>query len=121
MVSLESLLGPAVQPDGLLDNSGTLNDLIRYYAQVDGQEQLTIFLTENYRGHPSFLMMPSSFFYFDRLRSAKVPDSSNLNFWCKQLRKLESLTVPASSLPDASDQIHRQTTWPIHFRGVEGK
>jgi len=128
----ESLLGPAVQHDSLLDNAGSLDDLIRYYAQVDGQEQLTIFLTENYRGHPSFLMMPSSFFYFDRLRSAKVPDPPNLAFWVDRLRKVEALTSPVadsietpgtgvtSPMSDMFAQIHRQTTWPMHFRGVKG-
>mmetsp|Transcript_32843 Transcript_32843/g.79481 ORF Transcript_32843/g.79481 Transcript_32843/m.79481 type:complete len:354 (+) Transcript_32843:580-1641(+) len=134
----ESLLGPTVQPGSLLDNAGSLTDLIRYYANVDGQEQLTIFLTENYRGHPSFLMMPSSFFYFDRLRSAKAPDIDALTYWCEKLRMVEDLSMPvAVSLsekhpsplnnqpPDKSmfgmfARIHRQTTWPIHFRGVKG-
>lgn len=107
-------------------------DLIRYYASVDGQEQLTIFLTENYRGHPSFLMMPSSFFYFDRLKSSKETDLSGQTFWCDLLRKVEDLSSPVdisiitpdadrkSPMVDVFAQIHRQTTWPIHFRGVKG-
>jgi len=127
----ESLLGPKVQPDNLID-SGGLMDLIRYYANVDGQEQLTVFLTENYRGHPSFLMMPSSFFYYDRLRSAKAPDMDASAFWIQKLREVEQLSSPVSvsildrndgSSPTASSnfaRISRQTTWPIHFRGVTG-
>jgi len=125
----ESLLGPT---DSLPENAESLNDLIRYYANVDGQEQLTIFLTENYRGHPSFLMMPSSFFYFDRLRSAKAQDQANIAYWCDKLRKVEALSSPvdvsieppgtgvAWPESDMFAQICRQTTWPLHFRGVNG-
>lgn len=120
----ESLLGPEKQT---ADNAESLSDLIRYYAEIDGQEQLTIFLTENYRGHPSFLMMPSSLFYFDRLQSVKAPDFANLSSWCEKLRKVEALAsridVRVESSPDANvqfTQIYRQTTWPLHFRGVEG-
>lgn len=121
----ESLLGPTVQPN----SAASLTDLIKYYASVDGQEQLTIFLTENYRGHPSFLMMPSALFYYDRLRSVKAPDPDNIAFWCDKLRKVEALSFPTSDSidsPTASvcekfSQVHRQTTWPIHFRGVMGE
>ena len=125
----DSLLGPTKQPDYLLDG-GSLTDLIRYYASVDGQEQLSIFLTQNYRGHPSFLMMPSSFFYFDRLRSAKSPDQETITFWCDKLRKVEALSSPVDVTFDSSTnnggldpfaQIRRQTTWPMHFRGVKGQ
>lgn len=120
----ESLLG-AVRRNS---HASSLTDLIKYYASVDGQEQLTIFLTENYRGHPSFLMMPSSLFYFDRLSSAEAQDPDTLAFWCDKLRKVEDLSAPTCDvfdLPTASmsekfSQIHRQTTWPIHFRGVMG-
>ena len=125
-----SLLGPSEQSDSLLgDGSGSLTDLIRYYATVDGAEQLTIFLVENYRGHSSFLMMPSSFFYFDRLRSAKVPDLESNSYWCNKLRQVEALSTPLDitiQSPSESDRdnifahIHRQRTWPIHFRGVKG-
>ena len=127
-----SLLGPSEQSDSLLgDGSGSLTDLIRYYATVDGAEQLTIFLVENYRGHSSFLMMPSSFFYFDRLRSAKVPDLESNSYWCNKLRQVEALSTPLditiqspnNSGPGADNMfahIHRQRTWPIHFRGVKG-
>ena len=123
----ESLLGPAAQVDSL-DN---VSDLIRYYASVDGQEQLTVFLTENYRGHPSFLMMPSSFFYYDRLRSAKHQDLDAFSFWCDQLRKVESLSSPLSAespdlggvspMFDMFAQVHKQTTWPVHFRGFRAE
>jgi superfamily I DNA and/or RNA helicase len=88
----ESLLGPMAQPDYL--STGSLSDLIRYYANVDGQEQLTIFLTQNYRGHPSFLMMPSAFFYFDRLESARDPNPDTNSYWCNKLRAVEALSRP---------------------------
>ena len=92
---------------------------------------MTIFLTENYRGHPSFLMMPSSFFYFDRLRSAKTLNLSENQYWLDLLRKVEALTTPVSfSIETPGDnspipermfaQIHHQR-WPIHFRGVKGE
>lgn len=133
----ESLLGPSTHPNSLLDTNSSLNDLIRYYASVDGQEQLTVFLTENYRGHPSFLMMPSSFFYYDRLRSSKMIDADSLASWCNRLRVVEDLSGrmgvametmenldnserSSSPLIDMFCQIKRQTTWPIHFRGVKG-
>ncbi|KAL7544409.1 hypothetical protein ACHAWF_007792 [Thalassiosira exigua] len=127
----ESLLGPTDQPDSLLHDASSITDLIRYYASVDGQEQLTVFLTENYRAHPSFLMMPSSFYYFDRLKSAKKPDPDALAFWCVMLRKVEAMTSRVdvsiespdgrtSPMTDMFSRIKRQTTWPIHFRGVKG-
>ncbi len=54
----QHMLGPIRLPDSLFDETASsLMDLIRYYATVDGQEQLTIFLTDNYRGHPGFLMV----------------------------------------------------------------
>ena len=48
-------------------------DLIRYYATVDGQEQLTIFLCENYRGHPSFLMVRQTKVVFHQLSFSWSP------------------------------------------------
>lgn len=124
----KSLLGPTIQSR---DDVESITDLIKYYTNIDGQERLTIFLTQNYRGHPSFLMMPSSFFYFDRLTSVKAKTSATLAYWCDKLRNVEALSYPVkvSILPDANDnvsksgsfsQIHRQTSWPIHFRGVKG-
>jgi hypothetical protein len=120
----ESLLGPT---DQLNSNASSLTDLIRYYASVDGNQLLSIFLTENYRGHASFLMIPSALFYYDRLRSVKMLNPDNLAFWYNKLRKVEALCIPTTDLidsPTASEkfsQVHRQTTWPIHFRGVRGK
>lgn len=121
-------------PDTLnsLDGPGSsLLDLIRYYANIDGQEQLTIFLTENYRGHPSFLMMPSALFYYDRLRSVKNSGLDSLSYWIERLRSVEALTTrvdvaieTSGSCQDKMDiyrQVHRQTKWPIHFRAVKGK
>ena len=115
-----------------LDGPGTsLLDLIRYYHSIDGQEQLTIFLTENYRGHPAFLMMPSALFYYDRLKSAKDLDLDSISYWVERLRPVEALsnrvemTIESSvSYQDDMNiyrQVHRQSNWPIHFRAVKGK
>ncbi len=122
-----SLLGPNFQSR---DNVESIADFIRYYVRIDGHEQLTIFLTQNYRGHPSFLMMPSSFFYYDRLTSANTKDSVTIDYWCSMLRNIEALSQPlgvsvlntlSTSKPDAFSQVYRQTSWPVHFRGVIGR
>jgi hypothetical protein len=54
-----------------LDNVCTIQDGIQYSFQKEGQDYLT-FLTRSYRGHMSFLMMPSTLFYFDKLQGAKT-------------------------------------------------
>ena len=55
------MLGPSL---------GQMDDWLTYSLIRDVQEQLAIFLTRNYRGHPAFLMMPSVLFYSDKLQSA---------------------------------------------------
>ncbi|KAL7516520.1 LOW QUALITY PROTEIN: hypothetical protein ACHAWX_001531, partial [Stephanocyclus meneghinianus] len=133
----QHILGPIRLPDSLFDETASsLMDLIRYYATVDGQEQLTIFLTQNYRGHPGFLMMPSSFFYFDRLRCANEMNAKDLNFWQSRLREIEALSRPLlHPFRDEDEdfmhykfvkknpyfQVHKQSKWPIHFLGVRGE
>ncbi len=124
----QSLLGPNVQSREYVES---IADLIRYYASIDGQEHLTVFLTKNYRGHPSFLMMPSAFFYYDRLTSANMKDPATIDYWCSILRNVEALSQPlgasflntsvSASKPDAFSQVYRQTAWPVHFRGVIGR
>jgi hypothetical protein len=119
----ENMLGP---------NLVQMEDWLQYSFERDGQEQLSIFLTTNYRGHASFLMMPSALFYGDRLLSAgtdkdQVDGPTN---WCEKLRVVEHLSEPASisithganiqSLPDALE-LRKQLSWPMHFRGVVGK
>ncbi len=121
-------------PDTLKSLDGPVSsilDLERYYMNIDGQEQLTVFLTENYRGHPSFLMMPSALFYYDRLKSAKGVGLDSLSYWIDRLRSVESLSKRAemtfessSSRVDIMDnyrRVHCQSKWPIHFRAVKGK
>jgi superfamily I DNA and/or RNA helicase len=96
-----------------------------------------VFLTVNYRGHASFLMMPSSLFYFDKL---EVVDGHSTTDWISKLRCVEALSKPVTELalkwnqcsvssvsaPGWSArespilQFRRQETWPIHFRGVVG-
>lgn len=126
------ILGPDIMAGPLsLDGPGSsLLDLIRYYANIGGQEQLTVFLTENFRGHPSFLMMPSSLFYYDRLKTAKNLGLDSLSYWVERLRAVEALTnsvemeITEQSCQDEMHHyrtVHRQTWWPIHFRAVKGK
>lgn len=96
-----------------------------------------IFLTVNYRGHASFLMMPSSLFYYDKLESIEKQDTP---VWASKLRNVEALSKPASGLAILWDticgilptnawtcadltaiQVRRKENWPVHFRGVVGQ
>jgi hypothetical protein len=98
----------------------------------------SVFLTANYRGHVSFLMMPSSLFYFDKLQ---VVGSDCAIDWISKLRCVEALSSPVTGLalkwnqysPSLVStpgwklldptilQLRRQETWPVHFRGVVGQ
>jgi len=109
----------------------SMEEWVKYSLQGPGHEQLSVFLTLNYRGHPSFLMLPSALFYSDKLRSADhlIDNHSRNNAsWCEKLRWVESLSEPVQ-LPseDCSDGLPelvgsvKQFNWPIHFRGVAGK
>jgi riboflavin biosynthesis pyrimidine reductase len=108
------LLGP---------NLRTVEDLVYESFQTN----LTVFLTMNYRGHPSFLMMPSSLFYFDKLRTWKGIREEKDNGWShSNLREtIEGLAEPVigdalkSTLPPLFRHAKKQV-WPIHFRGVHG-
>lgn len=109
------LLGP-----DLIDMDSWLEDTFR--------ENLSVFLTLNYRGHSSFLMMPSSLFYFDKLRCAynAPPSEEGPSSWCEKLRYVESLSTPVTMDPIdypllETIEIHKQFDWPIHCRGVVGQ
>ena len=76
--------------------------------------------------------MPSSLFYFDRLKCKKVFSSQELEFWCTRLREIEALSTPLKlyhtqepnlfSTPNRSfSRIHKQKTWPILFMGIKGE
>ena len=111
----EEMLGPKLLQ---------LEDWLRYSFQKDGQEQLSVFLTVNYRCHPSFLMMPSILFYFDRLVSAGLDKkgAEGESFWLEKLRWVESLSKPVQLARTESDIVPRKEfSWPIHCIGVEGK
>lgn len=107
------------------------NDWLRYAFRQNDTELLSVFLTFNYRGHPSFLMIPSSLFYSDKLQSMAEPNN-RFSFWCKQLRLVETLSTLATegrengynNIPNESHhplvRYKRQFSWPIHFRGVQG-
>jgi len=111
------MLGPPT-----LGNLHTMQDWIQYSFQKEGQDYLSVFLTYNFRGHFSFLMMPSTLFYFDKLQSAKVNGHSPQ--WIDKLRTVESLSAPVNldgvELPPMF-QPRKQSSWPVHFRGVVGK
>ena len=101
-------------------------------------QRSAVFLTANYRGHASFLMMPSSLFYFDKL---EVVDSQSTTDWISKLRRVEALSEPVTDLAlqwnqyspimlrgsgrNAIDptilQVCWPETWPVHFRGVIGQ
>lgn len=106
-----------------------MEDWIKYSFQLDGHEQLSAFLTTNYRGHPSFLMMPSALFYSDKLQSTdhKKDNDAGESFWCQKLRHVETLADPVKAPTMGSDldepdevRCRKQFSWPIHFRGVQG-
>jgi hypothetical protein len=102
-----------------LDYFCTLQDGIQYVFQKEGQDNLSVFLTRIYRGHLSFLIMLSTLFYFDMLQGTKMT-----NVYSKQaLRAIEALSTPVQmqevELPPMLQPL-KQSTWPIHFRGVIG-
>jgi hypothetical protein len=121
----ENMLGP---------NLVRIEDWLQYSFERDGQEQLSVFLTTNYRGHASFLMLPSALFYGDKLLCAHTEEGHDdvPAHWCEQLRGVENLSEPASasisitctannkSLPEELE-LRKQHAWPMHFRGVVGK
>jgi len=93
----------------------SMDELIEYsFQKKEDHDHLSVFLTTNYRGHASFLIMPSKLFYFDKLRSANPFSDSVDSKWCKALRKLEAASSNVN--PNAA----KQDSWPIHFRGVLG-
>lgn len=102
-----------------------MEDWIKYSMLRNGQERLSTFLTVNYRGHPSFLMMPSALFYADKLHAAHSDFEKDSNFWCVKLRLVEALCnqvklADHSKLPKVMHP-KREFAWPIHFRSVLGK
>jgi len=109
------LMGPPTK-----DTWRTMDELIEYSFQGEndktgGKDQhLSVFLTLSYRGHPSFLHMPSKLFYLDKLKSVHPADTEEVE-WCRALRRIESNSKPAYPCPD------KQYSWPIHFLGVVGQ
>jgi superfamily I DNA and/or RNA helicase len=107
------------------DDPVHMEDWIRYSMLRNGQEQLTLFLTLNYRGHPSFLMIPSALFYADKLHAYDSENKKRDSFWCQMLRQVEALSSPVidTSIGDSSEAVRPQKEfdWPIHFRSVVGK
>jgi hypothetical protein len=108
-----ALLGPDLS---------SIDAMLRYSFAQDGNEQISFFLTNSYRGHPSFLAMPSALFYADKLRWASY-DRENRNEvlqneWCRHLRHLETLS---SAVIPASFEGRKQYGFPIHFRGIVGE
>jgi AAA domain len=107
---------------------------LQEWMEYSCRENLSVFLTMNYRGHPSFLMMPSALFYFDKLQSAYHPHRTISN-WCPTLRMVESLSAPVilptpiatadetSNGQEVPPQVRpvKQYDWPLHFRGVSGR
>jgi helicase MOV-10 len=104
------------------------------------QHRSCVFLTANYRGHVSFLMMPSALFYFDRLQVASTQTIESERYWIHKVQCLQNLAEPTTELALAWNQMPpsmfqtsqwssvnpnmlqvRHQEWPIHFRGVKGK
>lgn len=117
----DHLLGPPTA-----DTWRTMEELVEYSFQYGKQQQAkggsiqprqypaSVFLTTSYRGHPSFLIMPSRLFYFDKLRSSHPTNYTEIE-WIDILRRLEQTTIQACPCEK------KQHTWPMHFRGVLGR
>lgn len=104
------LMGPPSE-----DNWTSLEELIEYsFQRKEDHDHLSVFLSTSYRGHPSFLMMPSKLFYFDKLRSATTVADEDLK-WCSILRKVEAQSSSVNLTCE------KESFWPIHFRGVIGE
>ena len=99
--------------------------VVNYSIRHGEDEQLSIFLTQNYRGHPAFLMMPSALFYYDKLEAAKEVSQVSSDF-AEKLRIVESISEPVSTndvdstIPEIL-KTKKQSTWPIHFLGIIGQ
>lgn len=114
----EHLLGP---PGAT--SCTTIEEMIEYsFQKTDHLENLSVFLNLSYRGHPSFLLMPSKIFYFNKLQSAaarneKVEKNFENNIWIRATRNIESLSYNA--FPENSTS--KRMDWPMLFYGVNGK
>ena len=107
----DHLMGPHT-PDSRL----SLDEMIEYsFQKTDYRQHLSVFLNLSYRGHPSFLYMPSKLFYFDKLKST-CKNASDMK-WIKAVREIELLSENAYPESRAS----KQMDWPLVFRGVKGK
>jgi superfamily I DNA and/or RNA helicase len=108
------LMGPPTK-----DTWTSLEELIEYSLAKkedhSSQHNLSTFLTLSYRGHPSFLLMPSKLFYFDKLKSVHTMENPDDEWNLLLRRSLESQSnrVMGTTHP-------KQESWPIHFRGVIG-
>ena len=105
------------------DTWTTLEELIEYSlhsntsnkpstAQQE-EQHLSTFLTTSYRGHPSFLIMPSKLFYFNKLKSVHSLEVVQEE-WLQRLQSIQSLATPVV----VGGGVPSPKPWPIHFRGV---
>jgi superfamily I DNA and/or RNA helicase len=111
----DTLLGPPTQ-----HSWNTLDELIEYsFQKKDCHDHLSVFLNHSYRGHPSFLLVPSKLFYFNKLKSLvkDYGDSKSNSLWIDAADRLKSMA------PNAYPEFRPNTPikWPIIFRGAKGK
>jgi len=109
-----------------VDSCITLDEMIEYsFQKIDYRQHLSVFLNLSYRGHSSFLLMPSKIFYFNKLKSAvthhKITNGqqSNIedNIWIRAARQVELL----SENPFPESLASKPMDWPMVFQGVMGK
>jgi len=118
---MERLLQRSGDVQMLGQNRVSMTDWISFSMGTD--LQLSNFLTINYRGHASFLMMPSVLFYWDKLQAAPAYDTSAEQYWCNRLRQVEKLRDEVTlSLKSEDPQLEykKQLKWPIHLCTVDG-
>jgi len=107
----DHLMGP-----NTADSRMTLDEIIEYsFQKTDYHENLSVFLNLSYRGHPSFLYIPSKLFYFDKLKSTCSNDPGDK--WMKAIQTIEVMS--GNAYPESL--LMKQMDWPLLFRGVRGK
>lgn len=114
---------------------------VSYGKEIDALQLFSLLFASNIALYYAIIhtQMPSSLFYFDRLKCKKELSSKELEFWCSRLRAIEALSTPVQHYPTQQAppngfknaltvdsigsviKVHKQKSWPICFMGVKGE